>query len=44
MRLNEYFLNKYNDVFSNDLPSRLPNPDVSRHCIILEDENLSIND
>src|SRR5579859_260146 len=42
-RLNEYFINKFNDVFTDELPNKLPNPDAPRHCIILEDENLSVN-
>ena len=38
------FLIKYSNIFSDNLPSRLPNYDMLYYYIILEDENISIND
>jgi hypothetical protein len=41
--LNNYFIKRYSDVFTENLPNRLPPPDAPRHCIILKTDGISIN-
>ena len=41
--LNEKYNYKFDDVFTNKLPDKLPSPDAPRHRIILEDEKMSVN-
>jgi hypothetical protein len=42
-KLNEYFVKRYTDVFTESLPDSLPHPDSPPHHIILENESLSLN-
>ena len=42
-KLNEKYVFEYDDVFTDKLPNKLPNPDAPRHRIILEDEKMSYN-
>jgi hypothetical protein len=43
LRLNEKYIYKFDDVFTDKLPNKLPSPDAPRHRIVLEDEKMSIN-
>jgi predicted nucleotidyltransferase len=42
-QVNEYFLKRYGDVFTENLPDRLPHPDAPCHRIILDNEDISLN-
>ena len=42
-KLNKYFVKRYSSVFTKNLPDRAPHPDSTRHCIILENKNISLN-
>jgi len=43
LKLNEKYIYEFEDVFTDKLPNKLPSPDAPRHCIVLEDEKMSIN-
>jgi len=42
-KVNKYFLKRYSDVFTENLPHRLPHADAPHHRIILDNENVSLN-
>ena len=43
LRLNDKYIYGFPDVFTDELPDKLPSPDAPRHRIVLEDEKISIN-
>jgi len=43
IKLNKKYIYEFDDVFTDKLPNKLPNPNAPRHRIILEDEKMSVN-